>query len=65
MDKSLKIGTLIPVNLLNNPPAFCSLRNFDFLLSHTAHSDKSIILPFLVFTTFGFLLFVFLLHYEQ
>ena len=30
--------------LINNPLASCSLINFDFLLSHTAHFDKSIIL---------------------
>ena len=30
MSKSLKIGTFIPVNLLNNPLSSCSLRNFDF-----------------------------------
>ena len=34
-------GVLIP-KLLNNPLASCSLINFDFLLSHTAHFDKSI-----------------------
>ena len=60
MGKSLKICTFIPVKLLNIPLDCCSLVNFDFLLLHTAHFDKSIILlPFLVFTTFGFLLSVF------
>ena len=44
--KSLKIGTFVPVNLLNNPLASCSIINFDFLLSHTSHFVKSIILPF-------------------
>ena len=43
MGKSLKIGILIPVNLLNNLLASCPLINFDFLLSHTGHFDKSII----------------------
>ena len=37
--------------LLNNPFACCSLINFDFLLSHTAHFDKIIVLPLLVFET--------------
>ena len=32
-------GVLIP-KLLNNPFACCSLKNFDILLSHTAHFDK-------------------------
>ena len=64
MGKSLRIGTFIPVNLLN-PIASCSLINFGFLLSHTAHFDKRIILPFLVFLTFGFLLSVFFLHLKQ
>ena len=45
--------------LLNNPFACCSLRNFDFLLPHMAHFDKIIILPLVVFETFGFMLSVF------
>ena len=65
MSKSLRIGIFIPVNLLNNPLASCSLIKFDFLLLHTAHFDTSIILPFLVFKTFGFLLSVFFLHFKQ
>ena len=47
------------LKLLNNPLASCSLINFEFLLSHTAHYYKSIILPFFVLATFGFLLSVF------
>ena len=45
--------------LLNNPLAFSSLTNLDFLLSHTAHFDKIIILPFFVLIAFRFLLFIF------
>ena len=45
--------------LLNNPFACCSLINFDFLLPHMAHFDKIIILPLVVFETFGFMLSVF------
>ena len=63
MGKSLKIGTFIPVSLLNNPLVSCSLINFDILQLHTAHFDKSIILPFLVFTTFK--LSYFFLHFQQ
>ena len=63
MGKSLRIGTIIPVNLLNNLLNSSSLVNFDFLLSHTAHYDISIILPFLAFTTFRVLLFVFIVFY--
>ena len=47
MGKSLRIGTFISFNLLNNPPASCSLKNFEFLLSQTTQFDESIILPFL------------------
>ena len=50
-------GVFIP-KLLNSPLASCCLM-FDFLLSHTTYFDKSIILPFFVFATFGFLLSVF------
>ena len=42
--------------LLNNPLSSYSLIDFDFLLSHTAHFDTGIILPFSVLTTVGFLL---------
>ena len=54
MGKSLKIGSFIPVNLLNNPQASCSLVNFDFLLLHNAHFNKSTILSFLVLANLGF-----------
>ena len=52
MSKSPKIGTFIPFKLLNNPVS--SLRNFNFLLLHTEHFDKSIIVPFLVLTNLRF-----------
>ena len=53
----LKINTFTtPNKLLNTPLASCSLRNFNFLLLHTAHFDKRIILPFLVFTTYFYTL---------
>ena len=64
MGKSLKIGTLIPVNLLNDLSGSSSLINLDFLLLHTAHFDKSIIILFLVFTIFGCLLSVFFPHLD-
>ena len=65
MGKSLKVDTFIPVNLLNNPLGSCSLRNFNFLLLHIKHFYKSIMLAFLVPTTFGFLLSVFFLQLKQ
>ena len=52
MGKSPLVSTLIPVNLLNNLLASCSLINFDILPSHTVNFDKRVILPFLVFTNF-------------
>ena len=55
----LKNGTIPPNKLLNNTLASCSLRNFDFLILHTEDFNKSIILPFFVFKTSGFLLCVF------
>ena len=50
MDKSLRIVIFIPVKLLNTQTSW-SLRNFDFLLLHTAYFVKSVILPFLVLKT--------------
>ena len=47
-------GVLRP-KLLNNPFAFCSLINFDFLVPHIAHVDKFIILPLVVFETLAFI----------
>ena len=55
-------GVLIP-KLLNNTFACCSLINFDFLLPHMAHFDKIIVLPLIVFETFGFILSVFPFFY--
>ena len=59
MGESFKKNGVIPLHkLLNNPLVSCSLRNFDFLLLHTEHFDKSIIPPFSPFNfeifTFGF-----------
>ena len=52
--KILVKGVFIP-KLLNNPLASCCLIN----------CDKSIILPFFVLATFGFLLSVFFLLFKQ
>ena len=54
---------ILPVVLPNKNFAFSLLIKLDFLLLQTTHFDKSIILPFFVFTTFGFLLSVFFLHF--
>ena len=51
-------------DLVNNPVAFCCLINFYFLLSHTAHFDKNIILRFFVLAIFGFLLSIFSQHFK-
>ena len=56
MGISLKIGTFTAKKLLSTPLASYCLRNFDSFLLYTAHFDKSILLPFLVLTTVGFLL---------
>ena len=55
---------LIP-NWLNRPFAFCLLANIGFLLLHTVHFDKSIILSSLSFEAFRFLLSVFFLYGKQ
>ena len=57
-------GVLIP-KLPNNPLAFCSLVNFDFLLSHTAYFDKSVIFQVFFpcnFRTFTFRIFFYTLN---
>ena len=65
MGKSLRIGNFIPVKLLNNRLTPCVFINFNFLLSRTAHFDKSIILPFFALAAFGFLLSIFFIHFNQ
>ena len=65
MGKSHRISIITSAKLLNIPLASCRLKHFDFLLLHTAHIDKSIILPFLVLATFGFLFSVFSLQFKQ
>ena len=42
-----------------------SLINLDFLLLHTAHSDRNIVPPSAVFETLGFLLSVSVFPYKQ
>ena len=51
-------GALRP-RLLNNPFAYYSFINLDFLLPHTAHFDSNISLPFFVFINFEFTFSVF------
>ena len=41
------------------------LTNLDFLLSHMTHFDNSIVLPLLVFQTFGFVLSVSFLKFKE
>ena len=57
-------GTLIP-NWLNSSLASCSLINLKFLLLQTAHFDRSIVLPLLIFEILGFFLSVTPLHLKQ
>ena len=64
MGKLLRIATFVPANLLNNDLASYYLINFSFLLPHTADFGKCIIIPFLLFVTFVFLLYVFLRHFK-
>ena len=55
MGRSLRIGTFIRANLLNNPVASCSLINLDFLPPQTSQFDVNIILP---------LVFIYSLNYH-
>ena len=57
-------GVLVP-KLLNNPLAFGSLININFLLPHTAHFNNNIVLPLVVLETLGFRLYVYFLHFKQ
>ena len=63
--KGLSLEGCFFSKVLNNPLASCCLIIFYFLPSHNVHFDKTIILPFFVVETFGFLLTVFFLHAEQ
>ena len=55
----LGIGIFILFKFPNNPLVSCSLRNSEFLLLYTKHFHETIILPFLVFTIFGFFMYFF------
>ena len=65
LNKQISFKGIVIAKLHNNPLASCYLINLDFLLSHNAHVDKSIILPFFVLGTIGFLISVFFLHLKQ
>ena len=56
---------VLRTRLLNNPFASCFFINFDFLQTHTAHFDDNLVLPFLVFNTFGSKFSLFFLHFKQ
>ena len=57
-------GVLIP-KLLNNPLAWCSLINLDFLLLHIAQFDYIIGLLCLFLTILGLIFLVYFLHDKQ
>ena len=57
-------GVLRP-KLRNIPFASYFLISLDFLTSHTAHFDKNIVLPSLVFEALRFTFSVFFLHFKQ
>ena len=57
--KELKLRAVFILKLLNDTLAFCSLKNLNFLLPHTAHFHKIISFPLFVFAAFEFLLSVF------
>ena len=54
--------TYLTPKLLSIPLVSCFSINLVFLLPHIAHVDNSIVLPFLVFETLGFMFSVLLLH---
>ena len=58
-NKGIRLKGVFIHQVLNNALASRSSVNFDFVLVRTADFDKSVILLFLVFTTFSFLTFVF------
>ena len=53
------LNAVLKPKLPNNTFASCFFMNLNFLLLDTAHFDDNIGLPFLVFNTFKFILFVF------
>ena len=57
-------GVLIP-KLFNNQLASCALINLDFLMTETVQFSETIIFPFFVSLTFGFLFSAVLLHFKQ
>ena len=63
--KRILLNNVFIPELLNKPLASCCFANFDILLSHAAHFDKSIIIPCFVLATFRFLLSLFFLHFKQ
>ena len=65
LKKEFDLRALLFLSTLNNLLASRHLKIFDSLPLHIKHFEKNIILPFLVFTTFGFLLFVFFLHFKH
>ena len=50
---------------VKNLLASCYLINLNFLVSHTAHFDKTITSPLFAFGTLGLLLSVYSLHFKQ
>ena len=52
-NNGILLNGVLRSNGLNTPFASCSFINFGFLLPHTAHFDDNIVVPVLVFNTFG------------
>ena len=61
INNGILLNGVIISKLLNNHFASCSFINFDFL----AHFEDKANLPFLAFSIFESIFFVFLLHFKQ
>ena len=61
-NSGILLNEVLISKLLTNSSTSCFLIDLDFILSHTAHFDKSISFLLFVFATFGFLISVFSLH---
>ena len=53
------LNGVLRTKMLNTLLPACFLINLDFLQLHIAHFDNSIVLPLLVFKTFGFMFSLF------
>ena len=60
--QKLPNNDILKLKMTLTPLVSCYIVNHDFLILHTAHFDKNVVLPLLVFETLGYIYSLYLFY---